>query len=67
MESDPRWRVAIGMSQDEVSERLGTPHNTRKRSDGAQTWEYYCGVIGLGVLGIEFDVRGNVIRKWLSD
>jgi hypothetical protein len=63
---DPRERIAIGMSTDEVRRTLGKPHEEHTDAQGNQTWIYYRDWAGLGYYLVRFNRDGRVDEQWLE-
>jgi SmpA / OmlA family len=63
---DPRERIAVGMTTDEVRETLGKPHEQHIKGDGKQTWIYYTDWGHMGYYMVTFDQDEKVCDQWLE-
>jgi SmpA / OmlA family len=59
----PNGKIKKGMSQEDVIEVLGTPHERINKADG-ETWCYWLDSFGMGLFWVYFDANGRVIGAY---
>jgi hypothetical protein len=57
--SYPNGKITEGMTRDEVSTILGSPHE-RYRRDDEDSWYYWIDSFGIGYFGVRFGPEGRV-------
>jgi SmpA / OmlA family len=58
--SYPNGKIREGMTRDEVTAILGSPHEHYKRDD-EESWYYWIDSFGIGYFGVRFGPKGRVI------
>ena len=61
--SRPDGKVKEGMSTDEVTAALGTPHERFKEKDG-ESWYYWIDSMGINSFRVSFGPDGRVTDTW---
>lgn len=52
-----------GMTKRELQNML-SPSRIRRNLDGTETWLYHCDSFGLTMIGVEFDLNGQVVSTY---
>ena len=60
---DPRMEIQDGMTQQEVENRLGQPHQKIRDGMGNQNWIYLLDWSGLSYYSVTFDKAGRVLNQ----